>query len=288
MKRKKSLLDRVFVFCNTMFMLFMIFICLYPFWHVLMGSFSEPSKLMNLNGVLLKPLGFTLDSYKAVIRNPNIITGYGNTIFLVVVGTLSGVICCAIGGYCFSRQFPFKRPITFFFILTMYFSGGIIPTYLLNNNLLHLGNTRLVLFVPTLFSVYYMILLRTGFEGVPDSLAESAQLDGANHLTILFRIMIPCAKPTIAVVALYFAVAYWNEWFRASIYITQKNMMPLQLVLKGILASATQGASEADVVGVEEAVQYASIIFTSIPILCVYPFVQKYFVKGSMIGAVKG
>ena len=209
-KRKKSLADRVFIFCNTIFMLFMIFVCLYPFWHVLMGSFSEPKKLMSTTGVLLKPLGFTLDAYKAVIKNPNIISGYTNTLFLVVVGTFSSVLCSAIGGYCLSRpNFPFKRTISFFFLFTMYFGGGIIPSYLLTNNLLHMGNTRMVLFVPVVINVYYMILLRTGFQNVPDSLVESAQIDGANHLTILFRIMIPCALPTLAVVGLYFAVGYW-------------------------------------------------------------------------------
>ena len=286
--RKKSWQDRLFEIANTAFMLLMIFICAYPFWHIFMGSFSEPTRLNAHLGVLLKPLGFYLDGYKEVFENPNIISGYANTIFLVVAGTVSSVFFTALGGYCMSRKyFPLKRLIMFFIIFTMYFGGGIIPTYLLTNNTLHMGNTRAVLIIPVLINTYNMIIMRSGFEGIPDSLEESAQIDGANHLTILFKIVIPCALPTVAVISLYYAVAYWNEWFRASIYITERKLVPLQLVLKEILNTAASG-SEGDAVAIAENIRYASIIVATVPILCVYPFIQKYFVKGTMIGAVKG
>ena len=286
--RKKSWRDRVFEILNTIFMLFMIFVCAYPFWHILMGSFSEPMRLNAHLGVLLKPLGFYLDGYKEVFENPNIISGYANTIFLVVVGTVASVFFTALGGYCMSRKdFPLKRPIMFFIIFTMYFNGGIIPTYLLTNNTLAMGNTRAVLIIPVLINTYNMVIMRSGFEGIPDSLEESAMIDGANHLTILFKIIIPCALPTVAVISLYYAVAYWNEWFRASIYITDRDLVPLQLVLKEILSTVASG-SNADSVAIAENIRYASIIVATVPILCVYPFIQKYFVKGTMIGAVKG
>ncbi|MBR4061061.1 MAG: carbohydrate ABC transporter permease [Lachnospiraceae bacterium] len=285
---KKSWQDKLFDFCNTIFMILIMFITAYPLWHVLMGSFSSPRLLSAHTGLLLKPLGFYWDSYISVFTNPNILSGYLNTLFVVVVGTLSSTLITAIGAYCMSRKaYPFKRTIMFFFIFTMYFSGGIIPTYLLTNNYLHMGNNRAVLIIPVLITTYNMIILRSGFEAVPDSLEESARIDGANHIRILFQIIIPCAKAPMAVIVLYYAVSYWNEWFRASLYITDKSKLPLQVILREILNTVASGDA-AEAIALTESVRYASIIVATLPVLCVYPFVQKYFVKGTMIGAVKG
>ena len=170
----------------------------------------------------------------------------------------------------------------------MYFGGGIIPTYLLTNNVLHMGNNRMVLIIPVVISIYNMVLMRSGFEAIPDSLEEAARIDGASHIRTLFQISIPCAKPTIAVVGLYYAVSYWNEWFRASIYITDHSKRPLSLVLRDILNQVAASGDAAEAIVIQESVQYASIMVATLPILCVYPFIQKYFVKGTMLGAVKG
>ena len=286
--RKKSWQDRVFEVCNTLFMIVIMFVTAYPLWHVLVGSFSNPKLLTAHTGLLLWPLEFYTDSYKEVFDNPNILSGYANTLLIVILGTVASTFFTALGAYCMSRRsFPFKRVIMFMIIFTMYFGGGIIPTYLLTNNTLNMGNTTAVLIIPVLINTYNMILMRTGFEGIPDSLEESAQIDGAGHFRILFQITIPCALPTMAVIILYYAVAYWNEWFRASIYITDRSKLPLQVILREILNVAASSGDAADAVAIAESIRYASIIVATVPILCVYPFIQKYFVNGVMIGAVK-
>ena len=176
--------------------------------------------------------------------------------------------------------------------ITMYFSGGIIPSYILNNNWLHLGNNRLVLILPGLVATYNMVILRTGLQAVPDSLEESARIDGANEFQILFRVVLPCVLPALAVIILYYAVGYWNSWFNAAIYLRDRTKYPLQLILREILIQNSTNdmtAGEAgDLAAIAESIKYATIMVATVPILCIYPFVQKYFVKGTMIGAVKG
>ena len=290
---KRSLGDRIFDIVNTIFMIGMMIIMLYPFWYVAMASFSNSSHLMAHTGILLKPLDFTLDAYRMVAKNPNLISGYLNTILIVGVGTFSSTLVTALGAFVMSRKpFPFKRILMFMMIFTMYFSGGMIPTYILNNNWLHLGNNRLVLILPALVTTYNLIILRTGFEAIPDSLEESAKLDGAKDITILFKIIIPVAMPSIAVIILYYAVGYWNSWFEASIYMTDRSKYPLQVILREILImnnTAEMGAGEGgNAVAIAESIKYATVMVATVPILCIYPFLQKYFVKGTMIGAVKG
>lgn len=290
---KRSMGDHIFEICNTMFMIFIIVIMLYPFWYVAMASFSNSNHLMAHTGLLLKPIDFNLDAYRMVAKNPNLLTGYMNTIFVVLVGTCSSTLVTALGAYVMSRQhFPFKRGIMFMMIFTMYFNGGMIPTYIMNNNWLHLGNNRLVLILPALVTTYNLIVMRTGFESIPYSLEESAKLDGAKDITILFKIIIPVALPSMAVIILFYAVSYWNAWFDASIYLTDRSKYPLQVILREILimnSTSEMGAGEGgDAAAIAESIKYATIMVATVPILMIYPFVQKYFVKGAMVGAVKG
>ena len=290
---KRNLGDKIFDIVNTILMIGMIVIMLYPFWYVAMASFSNSSYLMAHTGLLLKPLDFTLDAYRMVAKNPNLISGYLNTILIVGVGTFSSTLVTALGAFVMSRKpFPFKRVLMFMMIFTMYFSGGMIPTYILNNNWLHLGNNRLVLILPALVTTYNLIILRTGFEAIPDSLEESAKLDGAKDITILFKIIIPVAMPSISFIILYYAVGYWNSWFEASIYLTDRSKYPLQVILREILimnSTSEMGVGEGgDAAAIAESIKYATVMVATVPILCIYPFLQKYFVKGTMIGAVKG
>lgn len=293
MKRKRGFGDRAFDLFNTLFLLFLVVIMIYPLWHVAMASFSNSAYLMAHEGLLLVPLDFNLEAYKMVFKNPNILTGYANTILIVVCGTLASTFCTALGAYVMSRKpFPGKKFLMIMMVITMYFSGGLIPSYILNHNWLHLGNTRLVLILPALVATYNLVILRTGFEAIPDSLEESAMIDGANNFQILFRIIVPVALPSLAVVILYYAVSYWNAWFDASIYLKDRSKFPLQLVLREILIQndTTQMAAGAsgDALAIAESIKYATIMVATVPILMIYPYVQKYFVKGAMVGAVKG
>lgn len=274
-------------------MFVLIVLAAYPILYVVFASFSDSSEFMRETGLLFKPAGFSVASYKAVFTNPNISMGYLNTIFYLVVGTAAGVFLTVLAGYCLSRKdLLFRNPIMLIITFTMFFGGGLIPTYLNVQNL-GLLDTRAAVLLPTLINTFNLIIMRTAFIGVPDSLAESASLDGAGHFTILFKIMIPLIMPTIMVIVLYYAVERWNEWFNAMIFLQDSTKFPLALVLREILmqndtSSMTQGASVGDLDSVSETIKYAVIVVATLPILVLYPFLQKYFVKGVMVGAVKG
>ena len=293
MKKNRSLGDKAFDVTNTILLMLIIVIMVYPIWYVFMASLSDSNYLAAHSGVLLYPLKFNIEAYKKVFINPNIITGYANTILIVVTGTISSAFFTLLAAYVMSRKpFPGKKFFMIMMTITMYFSGGIIPSYILNNNWLHLGNNRLVLILPGLVATYNMVILRTGLQAVPDSLEESARIDGANEFQILFRVVLPCVLPALAVIILYYAVGYWNSWFNAAIYLRDRTKYPLQLILREILIQNSTNdmtAGEAgDLAAIAESIKYATIMVATVPILCIYPFVQKYFVKGTMIGAVKG
>lgn len=295
MKIKESVGRRVFNICNVIIMLILIVITLYPLLYVVFASLSTSSGLMKSSGILLKPAGFSWNAYKAVFKNPNIMRGYKNTLIILIGGTAVNMLLTALGAYFFSRKdIKFKNAIMVFIIFTMFFSGGMIPTYLVVKGL-GLLDTYWALILPTGISTYNMIIMRTGFAAIPDSLEESARIDGASRLKILFMIIIPLAKPTLAVILLYYAVGHWNSWFNAMIYLQKRrDLQPLQLILRGILIendtnSMTVGGGQAtDTEGIAETVKYAVIVVATLPILAIYPFLQKYFVKGIMIGAIKG
>lgn len=291
---KKSWGSIAFDAFNITFMFVLMVIMAYPLWHVVCASFSVPSELMRHIGPLYKPLGFTLSSYGMVFRNNMIMLGYSNSIYILVVGTTINVILTAICAFVLSRKGVYWNALfSKLIVLTMFIGGGLVPTYLVVTKMLHLNNNLWALILPNAISVYNMIIMRTSFLGIPDSLEESAKLDGAGVWTILFKIILPLSKAVIAVMILYYGVAHWNAWFEASIYLKDRELYPLQLVLREILiANSTEsmmdGVSNMDQEMVGETIKYSVIVLTTVPILLVYPFLQKYFVKGVMIGAVKG
>lgn len=274
-------------------------ICLYPLYQVVVVSFSDPAIVMKENGMLLRIHGFQTDAYKMVFSNKNIATGFKNTLFYIVLGTGIQFLTTVAGGYLLSKKdVMLKKPITIYLMITMYFGGGIIPSFLLINKL-HLMNTCWAILLPGACSVYNMIIMRTQFVSVPDGLKEAAIIDGANDFTILFRVLIPLSGSVIAVLTLFTVVGYWNMWYEPMIYLTKRSQYPIQSVLREILIESNSqmmaGAGKTQIKAdtsqnkaVETLVKYANIVVCTVPILVVYPFAQKYFVKGVMVGSLKG
>ena len=259
------------------------------FLYVVFASVSEPLKLLTRQGLLWYPAGITWNAYKKVFANSSIYSGYLNTIFYVVAGTTVNIIATSVAAYVLSRkQLMLRRFFTLMIIFTMYFNGGLIPNYLLIKDL-GMVNSRLALILPGAISTFNLMIMITGFREIPQALEESARIDGASDWTILFRIILPLAKPTIMVIMLYYAVGHWNSWFNAMIYIRDSTKMPLQIFLREILTRSQLGsmAGDIEVEDVGITIKYATIIVSTLPILCLYPFIQKHFVKGVMIGAVK-
>lgn len=294
MNKKYSTGQRVFNVFNVAFMLVLVTIMFYPVWYVLVASFTSSDVLMTHNGILLWPKNFSINSYKLMMKNPMIVRGYLNSIFIVVVGVTLNLVFTTLTAYVLSRKNVFwNKYITMMIIVTMFFSGGLIPTYLLVTSL-NLNNSYWALFLPVLINTHNMIIMRTSFSALPDSLIESAFLDGAGHWRSLVSIVVPLSKPVLSVMVLYYAVSSWNSWFDASIYLKDREKFPLQLILREILiysdtSSMAAGSGDAsDLMSISESIKYAVIVFATAPILCVYPFLQKYFVKGVMIGSVKG
>ncbi|MGI5900256.1 MAG: carbohydrate ABC transporter permease [Christensenellales bacterium] len=292
MKIKQSFVERVFEGINILALIALVIVTLYPFYHVLMASISNPHLLARHTGVMLIPQGFSTKGYEQVLQNPNILTGYKNTLFNVVVGTSISMLITILSAYVLSQKgYMLKRFFTLMAVFTMFFSGGLIPFYLQVQSL-GLSNSRWAMIFPSALSTFNLIVLRTAFDGVPGSLLESAGMDGANDVVILFRIVCPLSLPTIAIMILFYGVSNWNAWFNAMIFLRKRALYPIQLILREILVlSDTQSMTAGMALDGEmlsENIKYATIIVTTLPILFVYPFLQRYFVKGLMIGAVKG
>lgn len=291
---KKTLGEKVFDTINYSLLFVFGLICVYPMLYVIFASFSDPILLMNHDGGLIKPLGFSLEGYKVVFNNPNIISGYGNTIFYVVVGTTVNLFLTSMGAYVLSRKnLLWKKPLMLMIVFTMYFGGGLIPNYMLVRAL-GLYNTRWALIIPGAIGTWNLVVMRTAFSAIPDSLEESARIDGANDFVILFRIILPVVKATIAVMMLFYAVGHWNAWFGAMIYLRNRSLYPLQLFLREILIYSSSGGNTAAEASyddtrafIELLIKYCTIVVSTVPILFIYPFAQKYFVKGAMLGSLK-
>lgn len=287
--------EKIFGVFNIVCMILIMIVTLYPLLHVLFASLSNGTELMAHQGILIKPIGFSFEAYKMVFRNPMISRGYLNTIGIVVVGVVINMLLTSVAAYFVSRKnVMWSRPVMIMIIITMYFNGGLIPNYF-NIKELGLYDSMWSIILPGAISTFNLIIMRTAFLAVPDSLEESAKLEGANHFVILFKIILPLTMPTVAVLILYYAVGHWNAWFNAMIYLRTRTKFPLQLVLREILiqndaTSMTAGVTgdTGDKLAISETIKYATIIVATVPILCVYPFLQKYFVKGVMVGAVKG
>ncbi len=297
MVENKSFGSRLFDIINYALLGVVALLCLYPLWHVLMGSFSDPKGLTLHTGIMLWPEGFSLAGYQIVLSNPNILSGYLNTLFYVVVGTCARMVMTILGAYALSRSnFLLKRAMSVFVVVTMYFGGGLIASFLVVTKVFNMYDSRAAIIVPSLVSTWNMIILKTAFQRVPASLEESARLDGANDLVLLIRIILPVTMATLAVITLYYAVAEWNSWFTAVVYLRSREKFPLQLFLRETLISYSTSMSD-EVTGsmdapdmvlfIEELVRYATIIVATVPILCIYPFAQRYFITGVMMGSLK-
>lgn len=268
-------------------------LCVYPVLYVLFASFSDPMKLAQHTGLLWKPLEFTLEGYKVAASYQGIWKGYGNTIFIVIVGVVVNMCLTTLAAYVLSKkELYLHRALNLFVIFTMYFSGGLIPTYMVVKGL-HLIDSMLALILPVAINTWNLIILRTSMEEMPKSLTEAAKIDGAGDWTILLKVVIPLIKPTLAVLVLYYVVQHWNSWFNAMIYLQSREKYPLQLFLREILVSGTsnsaasQGFDMTELDQYKQLVKYCTTILATAPILCIYPFLQKYFVKGVLIGSVK-
>lgn len=287
--RRKITGKNIFDFCNTIIMLLVIVATAYPFLYVVMASFSDPTALSTYTGILLLPLEpVTTKAYEIVLSLPSIVTGYKNTIIILVVGVIANMVFTVLGAYFLSIKGPMHKDlVSFMIIFTMYFSGGMIPGYL-NVKSLGLLNSLWALILPGAINTTNLIIMKSAFVAIPDSLVEAAQLDGASYLQILRKVMLPLTKATLAVLVLYYGVAHWNSWFSASIYLMDSKKYPLQLILRNMLDSAQYIEGMDDMAQYAELVKYALIVVSTVPILVLYPFLQKYFTKGVMIGAVKG
>lgn len=293
MKTESGWMDRLFNVVNYTLLILLVIATLYPLVYVLLASLSDPARLLAYKGLLWKPVGFSLEAYRAVLANPGIGIGFRNTLFIVVFGVTVNIFMTALGAYVLSRKnVMWNKVFMFIIVFTMFFGGGLIPMYLIVKGVGLLDSLWSTI-IPFAVSTFNLIIMRTSFMGIPDSLEESAKIDGANHFTILFRIIIPLSMPVIAVMILYYAVDKWNGWFYASVFIRSRELFPLQLVLREILISNSTdsmsiGASAGDRFQIGETIKYATIIVATFPIMCVYPFLQRYFVKGVMVGSLKG
>jgi len=271
---------------------FIALLCLYPFLYTLTISLSTAAEVSR-PGLHLFPREISLLSYRMVLTNPDILTGYFNTILRTVLGTTITVVGCSIAAYPLARkEMPLRSLITFLIVFTMLFNGGMVPNYLLIQKL-GLLNSIFALVIPTALSAFNIIIIKNFFQALPESLVESARIDGAGEWRILFQIYMPLSKPVLATVALWSSVYHWNAWFDALLYITDDSKQVLQTFLQRIVVeSSTQlmelGVTDTSVMQfAPETIKAATIVVTILPIICVYPFIQKYFVKGVMLGGVK-
>jgi len=294
-KIKTPIGERIFGVCNNIFMFLMIIIMVYPVWYVIVASISDSNALMGYTGILLAPKGFSTEAYKMMMKNPMVVKGYMNTLYIVVVSVFLNIVFTSIGAYFLSRKNVFwQKYVMIFILITMYVNGGLIPTYLINSKVYGLNNTYWAIILPQLINTFNLIVMKTSFMSIHESLIESARIDGAGHWRVLYSIVLPLSKAILAVMVLYYAVDHWNAWFQASIYLTDRTKYPLQLVLREILISNDTTSMQAgrvdantDQQAIGETIKYAIIVVATLPILCVYPFLQKYFAKGTMVGAVK-
>ena len=290
-KMKTSLGDKIFVVINSAILICLCIITLYPIWYVFCASMTSNTYLVSHPGILLWPHEMTFGAYKLAFSHPLLLSGYTNTLIILAVSLPINILMTLFAGYFMaSKDVMFKPLLQGLIMFTMFFSGGMIPAYL-NIRDLGLYNSLWALILPGALSVYNSIICKTAIESVPESLKESAYIDG--DVIILFRIIVPLIKATLAVLLLYYGVGHWNAWFNASIYLKDNEKLPIQNIMRAILIANSNvlnsAAAENDQVNqFAEAIKYSTIILTTVPVLCIYPFIQKYFVKGVMIGAVKG
>ncbi|MCL6662953.1 carbohydrate ABC transporter permease [Paenibacillus polymyxa] len=292
---QKSRSDRLFYGCVYLLTILAVVVTLYPFLYVISISFSSVDAI-DKQKVVLWPVGFTLSGYQMVLQYKELWVSFYNTLWYTVVGTLLNIVATCLAAFPLSRQqFFLRRKLNFFIAFTMYFSGGLIPVYMLITSL-GLYNTRWVMVLPVLVITFNVMICRSAFEGIPNEIFESASIDGANEMTMLYRLAVPIIKPTLAVLTLYYAVFHWNNFFTALLYLGKQDMQPLQMFLRRVLIMASPevmqkmgGTMTSGALAVSTLqVRYVSIVVSILPIVTIYPFIQRYFVKGITLGAVKG
>ena len=292
-RKKTSVADKVFVTLNTLFMIMFVIITLYPVLNTLAISLNDGTEALRV-GIYLQPRKFTWKNYITVLQKDNLIMGAYITVARTVIGTALALFANAILAFIVSRKrFMFKKQLSLFWVITMYVNGGMIPTFLLFKTL-HLTNSFWVYVIPGMFSAFNMLVIRTYMNGISDSLEESAQLDGAGYTTIFLKIISPLCKPVYATVALFVAVGQWNSWFDAMLYNRMSaNLTTLQYELMKLLSSVTNQGNSVEAMKnaagsvTPTSVRAAATILTMLPIICLYPFLQRYFVTGLTIGGVK-
>ena len=293
---KEPAFDRAFYAITFVLLLMLMVVILYPLWFVLMASFSD-AQYVNNGTLLLYPRGFTLLGYERTLQDPKIWMGYGNTLLYTVGGTVIGTFCTVLAGYALSRDdLPGAGWIMKAFVFTMYFQGGMIPFYIVINNL-NLQNTRFLMIIISCISVYNIILVRSYCAStLPKDLYEAASIDGCGNVRFMFQMVFPLSKAIVAVIALYIAVGYWNSYFYPMIFLNDYSKYPLQNVLREILLVANMNTADTGtdpmaaqrLAQMSSVIKYSAIVISTVPIICVYPFIQKYFVQGVMIGSIKG
>lgn len=295
MKAKKNRIvkkpgERIFDAANVAFMCIIVFLMLYPFWYVICTSFSSIAHVIK-NGFIFYPDGIHLDAYEQIFRNNLVPTAYRNTLIITAGGTVLSMALTILGASVLSiKSLPGRTGITMYFVFTMLFGGGLVPTFLVVNQL-DLIDTLWALVLPSAISAYNMVLMRNFFQSVPNELYESAQLDGIRLSGYIFKILVPLSAPAIATISMFYAVSYWNAYFNSVIYIRSSDLWPMQMVLRQVLmtnAFTTMMYDDSSQTLASETLKNAMIVITVIPIVCVYPFIQKYFVKGIMTGSLKG
>ena len=291
---RNSFGDRVFIFFVYLFLVLVLLVVLYPVIYIVSASFSDPNAV-TAGKVWLYPVDFSLRGYQVTFQNPQIVTGYLNSLFYTVVGTFISVVLTVFVAYPLSRRDLYGSNFLMFLItFTLIFSGGLIPTYLVVRQL-GMIDTRWALLIPQAVAAFQVIIARTFFRAtIPEELVEAAELDGCNDLQFLWSVVLPLSKPIIAVLALMYAVSQWNGYFDALIYLKSSDLQPLQIVLRNILILNTTASGSMDATAMAQRRQladllkYCLVVVGSVPVLLIYPFVQRYFVKGILIGSIKG
>ena len=291
MVKRESVGDKAYNILVVVFLVILSLIVIYPLYYMLIVSISDGYEVVR-GDIKFFPKGINIQAYRFILQRPSIAQSYTNTIFYTVVGTMVNVAMTALCAFPLSRKKLYGRGIfTFIVVFTMFFDAGMISNFMVVNTL-GLTNTWLSIILPPAINVWYMIIMRTFFDDIPEELHESAYIDGANDLVIFTRIILPLSKAVLATMVLFYAVWHWNSFFPALIYLNDKELYPMQLILRNIVLEGGAGGLStglsSDVAAMERNIKYAVIFITVLPILIVYPFAQKYFVKGVMVGSVKG
>ncbi|WP_346779380.1 carbohydrate ABC transporter permease [Paenibacillus brevis] len=288
--KKHSIGDRIFSVVNNTLLALLAIACLLPFVNVIASSFASTREIIEKRFVLF-PTTFSLDAYKYILSTPTIFRGLGVSIGVTVVGTLLSMALTAAMAYGLSRRYLYGRnPINFIIVFSMLFSGGMIPTFLVVKGV-HLIDSYWSMIIPSAINAFNLIIMRNFFQALPDSLEESAKIDGSNDLGVFFKIMLPLSLPSIATISLFYGVAYWNTYMSAILYLNDSFKWPIQVLLRQIVivSSGMQGdSSVVDIIPPAQGIKMAVIVVATLPMLIAYPFVQRHFVKGAMLGSVKG